>query len=136
MYTRGDITKNEAIRECKEIWGKIKAAGGNKLVFFAKNKEYKCKYKNDCPLCHYAAGIWDNDYNRITRAIFKVTILVQQSLSGLGYIEPYCGCCPLLEQYKKCCIELGFHCAGAETNKWYDIVEGLKEEEQCKAKMK
>lgn len=95
------MTKREAIRECKKLWEKIERSGLSKYVFLgtkAGKKWVGKSYHSDCPLCEFAFG--DNRK----------------------------GCypnCPLIQQYDKSCLELGYDSNSA---RFFEAVKGLKEE--------
>jgi hypothetical protein len=95
-------TKIEYIRECKEIWRKIKASRLSKesWLMTEDGKVYYNMYLHDCPLCdgYFRLGAMHN-----------------------------CPKCPLVEQYGKDCYDLGYNEDVVCPEEWFETIEGLKE---------
>lgn len=77
-----NITKKEAIRECKELWAEIEESELDKFGFLNSQAGERWRdkgYVHDCPLCELAFA-------------FRLD----------------CPKCPLVKQYGKNCYKLGF----------------------------
>lgn len=112
-----NLTENEAIKECKELWlGKngIEESGLSKDDYIEKTesgnilKEKGYPYR--CPLCKYTFGSMEN-------APYPWDIDIKN-----------CSECPFVKQYGKVCIDLGFKEIEIPTKEWLDIIRNLKEE--------
>lgn len=99
-------TKKEYIRECKEIWRKIKASGLSKYEWLEteEGREFAAKgYYNRCPLCEFVHSY---------------------AATANGF---YCPTCPFQKQYDKVCYDLGYDDDGNYPDEWFEAIEGLKE---------
>lgn len=83
MIKKLELTKKQAIKECKELWEEIEASGLSKGEFLYSTKEgRRWRHKNyscDCPPCHF-----DKQFN------------------------DDCTHCPLVTKYGKDCYGLGY----------------------------
>lgn len=98
------LTKRKAIKECKELWEEIEKGGYKSKDDFLNSDEgedWLCRnYQNNCPLCEYAGMIDRNDEDCRSK-------------------------CPLVLQYKKDCVLLGWS-DYSFTKKWLDAIKNLK----------
>jgi hypothetical protein len=95
------LIKQQAIRECKELWEEIDKSGLSKNAFLGTDNGEKWRFKFyfcNCPLCEYDC---------------------QQ--------RGKCCKCPLMEQYGKSCGTLGFRESSTPSRKWLDAIKGLRE---------
>lgn len=93
------ITRNEAIRKCKELWAEIEASGLAKYDFLdtEMGAKWNNRYKNDCPLCEIADACIDCPlYQEYGKSCYK-----------LGYKGT---------EHEKC------------TKEWFKKIRNLKEE--------
>ncbi len=91
-----NITKREAVHECKKLWKAIEESGLTKYGFLnsPEGQVWRNKhYIGNCPLCEC--------YN--------------------------CRSCPLIIQYGKECIYLGFDDHGPCDKEWFKAIRDLKE---------
>lgn len=88
----------EAIKECKELWKEIEESGKTKYGFLNSPDGARWLAK------HY----WG-------------------SCPLCEYANPACSDCPLVIQYGKLCIELGFRDCGESSPEWFKAVRELKE---------
>jgi hypothetical protein len=107
-------TKIEYIRECKEVWRKIKASGLSKDEWL-ETEDGKMflvsEYENDCPLCEGFLNYSKNDKFSSSTSCRK---------------------CPLVEQYDGNCYDLGYNDDGNYPDKWFEAIEGLEEKYHVK----
>jgi hypothetical protein len=118
MKSNYKMTQNEAIDACKEMWAAIKYSQMSKKEFLRSshgNKYREADWEYDCPLCdwvskgnrykvsHKRSSLWCEEYDRSRR-------------------------CPLVRQFHKTCVELGFdtsYCAGPQPKEFFEVIENL-----------
>ena len=99
------MNEEEAIRECKEMWlgeDGIEESGLSKKDFLDSPNGAKWRkrgYRLDCPLCEDNRG---------------------------DTIFPICPTCPLVIQYGKVCVRLGFKGREKDGPQFFGAVRGLK----------
>jgi len=95
------MTKREYIRECKRLHKEIERSGLSKFGFLetpAGKKWWDKDYEALCPLCEYTASK-----------------------------ESDCDDCPLVLQYGKDCLSLGYSGLKISAPEWFEAVRNLKE---------
>jgi hypothetical protein len=96
------VDKITAIRDFKEFNRKLRESNLNEFKFVFQHREYDSM---SSALCEY------DRHERIKNNEHK-----------------NCKCCPIVEQYGKRCEKLGFDALKRPRSKWFEYVEGLKEE--------
>ncbi len=93
------LTKQQAIKECKELWEEIAKSGLSKWDFIHSKvgKGWRDKYESDCPLCEYT------DYTSFDN----------------------CGRCPLPYTGYERCRRLGYEFNSIPSKKWLNVIRGL-----------
>jgi hypothetical protein len=99
MPKREKLTREEAVRQCKELWTMINESGCNKRNFFETDKRAKKfkKYSAHCPLCQYVKDIHGKCYD-----------------------------CPIKEQYGVLCWRVGYS-SRFTRYEWTEAIMNLKE---------
>ncbi len=98
------LSREQAIKECKELWEEIWASGMGKEKFFESKLGVKWVYKNyyqECPLCDYTVD--------------------RPTIEGAHQ----CLLCPLMQTYGATCDNLGYEYE-TTLSKWMEKVRGLK----------
>ena len=99
------MTKRQAIKECKELWGEIEKSGKTKYGFLdspAGAKWLAKDYESNCSLCDYAKSECPEE-------------------------EDSCSYCPLMTQYGEYCYALGFRDPiDYSLPSFFEVVRGLK----------
>lgn len=105
------MTKKEAVKECKKLWKEIEESGETKYGFLFDSPTGKKwidkNYSGYCPLCEYATAL--HKRRRAAEPELKV-----------------CDVCPLVTQYGKKCVYLGFTDSGMSLPEWFEVVRGLR----------
>jgi len=115
------LTKNQAIRDCKEIWTYIYANHCNKIGYekgtgIDLDKKYGI---HSCPLCSW-----------VEHSSLLGTFVINPKFKGSTEIHcrHYKRVCPLVSQYKKDCLQLDFAGTKYAKDAFYYAVMNLKEE--------
>jgi len=111
---RFNLTEEQAIKECKEMWKAIKEADQTKEVYLDEHVTLKVwHYECKCPLCQWTKeGLED----------------IEPQI-----VDPQLNChawnriCPLISQYGKSCYQLGFvGDSYGYSDEWFEAIEQLK----------
>ena len=103
------LSKEQAIKECKELWEEIAKSGLCKDDFFRSplSVKWRGKYLADCPLCQYA-------YEQLKEVFWR------------------CPSCPLVEKYGGAadpvddrCEELGYDRVNIDDNGFLEYIRNL-----------
>lgn len=114
---RFNLTKEQAIKECKELWEDIKETNDTKEEYLNYHIYLKVwRYECHCPLCQWTKeGMED---------IEPQIVDIQLNCHHWQRI------CPLISQYGKSCYQLGFDedLDLEYSDEWFDAIENLKGE--------
>lgn len=102
------LSKNQAIRECKELWSEIEKSHLSKFRFMkypnSPIAQKVADYEVFCPLCEYVKQAFETDCSENQK-------------------------CPLQEQYGESCMGMGYTGDLTDLTEWYSAVKGLKEDQ-------
>jgi len=109
------LTKEQAIKECQELWKEIEESGLSKRNFLDTGVAVKWMGKDyafECPLCEY-----NHRRKKLSRDSKLYTCFPNNER---------CNYCPLVKQYDRTCIGLGFSNYDIPTPEWLNAIRGLK----------
>lgn len=117
------LTEQEAIDECKDLWQRVLDNKESKWRFLQSelSTDKDLHWSQNCPLCHWVRqgvilGTEPDQYNIKTKDIVPCLHCVECERI-----------CPLIRQYKKGCMELGYseHKTFRKNSKWINAVMNL-----------
>lgn len=117
-----ELSRNEAIKECKELWRLIKKSRKSKWSFLHITEDGKTwagkDYASDCPLCEWVVSGGKSGRHKNRRDTCWHYLLCSNCKRD----------CPLWTQYGKTCFQIGFMEDVKCPNRWFIAIENLKEE--------